>query len=98
MMNPHTVDLKFIFLVAIICVFANLAGCTSAGEPPDNIRLQNNLESSSRKGAPSPEVGSEPASKDAGDIKRGNTPPGMDRAGGSPSSGAIVDPAGVLTK
>jgi hypothetical protein len=27
--------------------------------------------------------------------KRGNTPPGSDRAGGGPASGAIVDPAGV---
>jgi hypothetical protein len=27
--------------------------------------------------------------------KRGNTPPGSDRTGGGPASGAIVDPAGV---
>jgi hypothetical protein len=27
--------------------------------------------------------------------KRGNTPPGSDRAGERPASGAIVDPAGV---
>ena len=27
--------------------------------------------------------------------KRGNTPPGSDRAGDGPASGAIVDPAGV---
>jgi hypothetical protein len=27
--------------------------------------------------------------------KRGNTPPGSDRAGDQPASGAIVDPAGV---
>ena len=32
------------------------------------------------------------------DEKRGNTPPGMDRTGGGPASGAIVDPAGVVTK
>jgi hypothetical protein len=30
--------------------------------------------------------------------KRGNTPPGSDRAGDGPASGAIVDPAGVTTK
>ena len=29
---------------------------------------------------------------------RGNTPPGMDRSGGGPASGAIVDPAGVTRK
>ena len=30
--------------------------------------------------------------------KRGNTPPGMDRSGGGPTSGAILDPAGAVTK
>ena len=30
--------------------------------------------------------------------KRGNTPPGADRAGDGPASGAIVDPAGVTKK
>jgi len=30
--------------------------------------------------------------------KRGNTPPGKDRAGDAPASGAIVDPAGVTSK
>jgi hypothetical protein len=30
--------------------------------------------------------------------QRGNTPPGMDRAGSPPGSGAIVDPAGMLTR
>lgn len=30
--------------------------------------------------------------------KRGNTPPGSDRAGDAPASGAIVDPAGVTRK
>jgi hypothetical protein len=30
--------------------------------------------------------------------KRGNTPPGSDRAGDAPASGPIVDPAGVTKK
>ncbi len=30
--------------------------------------------------------------------KRGNTPPGMDRSGGGPTSGAILDPEGAVTK
>ena len=30
--------------------------------------------------------------------KRGNTPPGKDRAGDGPASGTIVDPGGVTTK
>ena len=32
------------------------------------------------------------------DDKRGNTPPGMDRTGGGPASGAILDPTGAVTK
>ena len=36
--------------------------------------------------------------KDKEKEKRGNTPVGMDRSGGGPLSGAIVDPAGVVTK
>src|SRR4029450_3247980 len=32
------------------------------------------------------------------DTKRGNTPPGMDRTGGGPAAGAIVDPEGVVSK
>ncbi len=43
--------------------------------------------------APAREAPTEPKEK-----KRGNTPPGMDRTGGGPASGAIVDPAGVVTK
>jgi hypothetical protein len=30
--------------------------------------------------------------------KRGNTPPGLDRDGHGPSTGAIVDPSGAATK
>jgi hypothetical protein len=30
--------------------------------------------------------------------KRANTPPGMDRSGGGPASGAIVDPEGVVAR
>lgn len=32
---------------------------------------------------------------DSNKPKRGNTPPGLDRAGNLPSAGAILDPAGV---
>jgi len=32
------------------------------------------------------------------DKKRANTPPGMDRTGGGPASGAILDPEGAVTK
>ena len=38
----------------------------------------------------------EPADKEK--EKRGNTPPGTDRSGAPPASGAIVDPAGVTQK
>lgn len=36
--------------------------------------------------------------KDKEKEKRGNTPPGTDRSGGGPASGAIVDPSGVTQK
>lgn len=36
--------------------------------------------------------------KDKDKEPRANTPPGMDRAGGGPASGAIVDPTGAATK
>lgn len=36
--------------------------------------------------------------KDKDKEPRGNTPPGMDRSGGGPASGAIVDPTGAATK
>ena len=41
---------------------------------------------------------STPAKEEPKEEKRGNTPPGTDRTGGGPASGAILDPAGVVTK
>lgn len=35
------------------------------------------------------------SSSDSEKDRRGNTPPGMDRAGQGPASGAIVDPSGA---
>jgi hypothetical protein len=41
-------------------------------------------------------TGERPQDKDK--EPRGNTPPGMDRSGAGPASGAIVDPTGAATK
>ena len=43
-------------------------------------------------------VAPKPDEKSEKKEKRGNTPPGTDRSGGGPASGAIIDPAGVTRK
>src|SRR3954464_6731179 len=45
-----------------------------------------------------PEQTQDRSTNDKGEKPRGNTPPGMDRTGAGPAHGAIVDPAGVVTK
>jgi hypothetical protein len=45
--------------------------------------------------APQPAAPTQDAPKEE---KRGNTPPGVDRTGGGPASGAILDPTGSVTK
>ena len=45
--------------------------------------------------APQPSTPAQDAPKEE---KRGNTPPGLDRTGAGPASGAIVDPHGAVTK
>ena len=47
-------------------------------------------------GPPRRATAAQPQDKDKD--KRGNTPPGTDRSGGTPASGAIVDPSGVTRK
>ena len=98
MMNSHTIDARFIYAVAIACIFVNLAGCTGSGGSPGNFRFQSNPGSSWGSGTRSFEQGTTPASTSTPENQRGNTPPGMDRAGSPPGSGAIVDPAGMLTR
>ena len=92
---PHIADLKSVLSLAIVCAFTNLAGCASPDhQSSGDFRLQSN----SGKGAHLPESDSKPVSGNAGDKKRGNTPPGTDRAGSAPGSGAIIDPAGLITR
>jgi len=49
-------------------------------------------------GAKPAETSSAPIPPDKDKEKRANTPPGKTRAGDGPLDGAIVDPAGVVTK
>ena len=51
----------------------------------------------SPQSAPRPFAPAQDAARDK-EEKRGNTPPGMDRSGGGPASGAILDPTGAVTK
>ena len=103
MMNSHTIDGRFIYAVAIACIFVNLAGCAGSGGSAGNFRFQSNPGSSWGSGTRSFdtrsfEQGTTPASSSTPENQRGNTPPGMDRAGSPPGSGAIVDQAGMLTR
>jgi hypothetical protein len=102
-MNLHPIlankRASFIYPLAVACIATSLTGCTSPGAGTSgSTRLQSNSENSRRDGVSSRQLSSEPASNNPVDKKRGNTPPGMDRAGSAPGSGAIIDPAGVITK
>jgi hypothetical protein len=83
-------------------------GCTAEGPlaPADAARsavsgtVTDTTEFERRTSAPGdPAVlpgGTQPGpDSDSDKPKRGNTPPGLDRAGNPPSAGAILDPAGV---
>ncbi len=96
-MNPRAIDPKLIYTVVIV-LFVNLTGCASPGELPGNFRFQSNPASSWGGGARSLEQSSAPASRNIPENQRGNTPPGMDRAGNPPGGGAIVDPTGIMTR
>jgi len=102
-MSLH-LKLKYVCLIAAVA----LAGCAS--ETQDQMAASEK----SRAVAPdygvksTPPAPPKPISSDAAaptgepdkkeKEKRGNTPPGTDRSGGGPASGAIVDPAGVTQK
>jgi hypothetical protein len=83
--------------VAVSAALLASAGCVAADTRPDP-RAQTPV-----RAAPQPAV-TEPAEFSVRDKetkdkdKRGNTPPGMDRSGGGPTSGAILDPDGAVTK
>lgn len=96
-------NLKTIQSILLAGAFA-AAGCSQAQEqsmaPPEK---KPPADYGTVKKAP-PKAPSADASAPTGEPtdkekeKRGNTPPGTDRSGGGPASGAIVDPAGVTQK
>ena len=61
------------------------ASAPDAGTPRGNAGTPGSVDGPSKSGPPEKE-------------KRANTPPGKSRAGDGPLDGAIVDPAGVVTK
>ena len=81
-------------------------GCFAADSFPGEAR-ERAPGSVAEPPGPMPQSSPEPASvtprgavpaAEPKDKKRGNTPPGTDRSGGGPASGAILDPAGAVTK
>jgi hypothetical protein len=100
----HHFKLNYVCLVAALAV----AGCAS--EVPDQTAAADKSRAvtpdTATKGttqAPPKPISSDAAaptgeSDKKEKEKRGNTPPGTDRSGGGPASGAIVDPTGVMQK
>ena len=94
--------IKLLFVAGAIAA----AGCSQAQEQsksvPDKKAPVTNYDTA-KKSAP-PKEPSADASAPTGERvdkekeKRANTPPGTDRSGGGPATGAIVDPAGVTQK
>jgi len=71
-------------------------GCVAADPRPGSTR---DIPSQAAPQSPAAPVAEGLRDKETKDKdKRGNTPPGTDRTGGGPASGAIVDPAGAVTK
>jgi hypothetical protein len=94
---------RILSVVMMMPVGLVLASCATAGPGYTPVQLS---PTSSPPSAPASTVPTEyvapqpsaPAKAEPKEEKRGNTPPGTDRTGGGPASGAIVDPAGVVTK
>jgi hypothetical protein len=70
------------------------ASGTVSGTAPDTVEFERKT---SAPGDPATLTGGTlpGPDSDSNKPKRGNTPPGLDRAGNLPSAGAILDPAGV---
>src|SRR5262245_25890286 len=90
----------------IISVALLSGGCFAADPFPGEPRERAPESVAEPLGLP-PQTSPEPASAtprgavpspEPKDRKRGNTPPGTDRSGGGPASGAILDPAGAVTR
>ena len=87
----HT--LRTLTKAALIAVFTISAASAQAQLRP----AASDEKSTSPRYGVTPEKANQPDAdkKDKDKDKRGNTPPGKDRAGNAPAAGAIVDPAGV---
>jgi hypothetical protein len=80
----------------LLAVWLLAAGCEAADTRSDSAR-DIPSQSAPQPSTPPPVEGlRDQQTKDKD--KRGNTPPGTDRSGGGPASGAILDPAGAVTK
>ena len=87
-----------------------VAGCSTQDPAADTSRRQDkaarpmqddvstNTGSRMDSDPSAPARGSTPSRGESKEADRGNTPPGKDRAGQGPASGAIVDPAGATKK
>ena len=102
-MSQH-LKLKYVGLIAVLAV----AGCASEAQDQRAASEKSKAvtpDYGTRSATPAPP---KPISSDAAaptgepdkkeKEKRGNTPPGTDRSGGGPASGAIVDPTGATQK
>jgi|SRR6185295_2976828 len=95
----------FVTAITVSAALLLAGGCVAAGLSSDD-RRDAAPQSATEPLGPLPHSDREPASAtpqplrdgEPKDKKRGNTPPGMDRSGGGPASGAILDPAGAVTK
>ena len=97
---------KRILSIVVLPVGLMLVSCADAGDTRARFSPTGLAPADTAPPAPGLSVPAEyvaapppaPAKEEPKDKKRGNTPPGTDRTGGGPASGAILDPAGVVTK
>ena len=97
-------------IIWVISVLLGTAACSSQAQEqsprgPARTDARKADAEMVRKGAPPKSVSAdadaptgEPRQDKAEKDKRGNTPPGKDRAGDGPAAGAIVDPQGATQK
>jgi hypothetical protein len=97
---------KELALLGMVVLFGGV-GCGSQAQeqrtrPADRVETRKPDVEATKKGAP-PKPLSADADAPTGEPrkdqeKRGNTPPGTDRAGNPPAAGAIADPQGATQK
>jgi hypothetical protein len=89
---------------ALVAATMALAGCGSQAQDQGSVRdkaATPDYRDKTKSPPPKPlsaDAEAPTGEKESDKDKRGNTPPGKDRSGGGPASGAIVDPSGVIGK